>query len=187
MFGPVNHGDGGSPYHAERGRGAQPLLALALCCASALAAAAAASDGQNDTYRETIIARAHEAWESDNGDTMFIRGDLQLRGTRWRIHADTARVDGKLGKPDRVVVDGSPARILVTPEDDGPPFEGQSRHLVFQPQAKTVKLEGAATIIRGQQSITSESISYELDRRTVAAGARGRVKVVTSAHPDKRK
>ena len=184
MFGPVSQG-GGRRYDAERRWGVQPLLALALCVLGG--AARADTPGHDDQYRETIVARAQEAWESDNGDTMFIRGDLELRGTRWRIHADTAQVEGKLGKPDRVVVDGSPARIVVTPDDDGLPFEGQSRHLEFQPQAKTVKLDGAATIIRGQQSITSESISYELDRRTFAAGARGRVKVVTSTHSDKGK
>ena len=46
-------------------------------------------------FKDTIIARAEEAWESDNGEVMFIRGDLQLRGSHWRIHADTARVEGK--------------------------------------------------------------------------------------------
>ena len=179
MFEPVNQQGGPAGYDAERFGHAQPLAWL-LVCVSLGAGAAEPANKRGDDYRETIIARAHEAWESPDGGTMFIRGNLELRGTRWRIQADAARIEGKLGKPDTVVVDGAPARLVVTPEDDSQPFEGHSRHLEFRPQAKTVRLEGAATIVKGQQSITSESIRYELDSRTLAAGARGRVKVVTS-------
>lgn len=133
--------------------------------------------------KDTVIARADEAWESNNGDIMFIRGNLQLRGSHWRIHADTARVEGKLGKPARVVVDGAPATLLVDLDNDPQPLEGRSRHLEFEPDAKLVRLEGAASIVKGEQSISSETIRYMLDRKTFSAGSHGRVKVVTSPHP----
>ena len=171
-------------YHGQRGRGAQGALALMVWLA-ALTSARAEDSKPLSELKDTVIARAEEAWESDNGDVMFIRGDLQLRGSHWQIRADTARVEGKLGSPTRVVVDGNPARIIVT-GDDSQPLEGRSQHLDFDPPAKLMRLEGAAMIVKGKESISSESIRYSLDRKTFEAGTHGRVKVVTAPHSKKK-
>jgi len=176
---------GGSRYHGQRGRGAQGVIAL-LWFVLPVSCALAAEDKPLNELQDTIIARAQEAWESDKGDVMFIRGDLQLRGSHWRIHADTARVEGNLGDPARVVVDGNPARIIVTGDDQAQPLEGRSQHLDFDPRAKLMRLEGAAMIVKGQESISSESIRYSLDRKTFEAGTHGRVKVITAPHPNRK-
>ncbi len=176
---------GGSRYHGQHGRGAQG--AIALLWLALLTSGARADDSKPlSDLKDTVIARAQEAWESDDGDVMFIRGDLQLRGSHWRIHADSARVEGKLGSPVRVVVDGNPARIIVTGDDESQPLEGRSQHLDFDPRAKLMRLEGAAMIVKGQESISSESIRYSLDRKTFEAGTHGRVKVVTAPHPNRK-
>lgn len=173
---------GGCRYHGQRTRCVQGVGALV---GLLLVAASAWADDARE-LQDTVIARAQEAWESDNGDVMFIRGDLQLRGSHWRIQADTARVEGKLGSPSRVVVDGSPARIIVTGDDSSQPLEGRSTHLDFDPKAKLMRLEGAAMIVKGKESISSESIRYSLDRKTFEAGTHGRVKVVTAPHRSKK-
>ena len=166
-----------SRYDGQRRRGVQPLAAIAALLLSQLAHGDEVQPLSK--LEDTVIARAREAWESDDGNTMFIRGDLQLRGTHWHIYADTARVEGKLGDPARVVVDGSPARIVVSRDATSQPLEGRSRHLEFDPRAKLMRLDGAATVVRGQDSISSESIRYSLDRNTLEAGSHGRVKVIT--------
>lgn len=174
----------GSRYHGQHGRGAQGVIAVLWLM---LFVACARADGQPlSDLKDTVVARAQEAWESDNGEIMFIRGDLQLRGSHWRIHADTARVEGKLGSPARVVVDGNPARIIVTGDDATQTLEGRSQHLDFDPRAKLMRLEGAAMIVKGQESISSESIRYSLDRKTFEAGTHGRVKVVTAPHSNRK-
>ena len=168
---------GGRRHHGQR---APVLQALSVLAALLLSHSVNAEQPRPPTkFHDTVIARAQEAWESDNGDIMFIQGDLQLRGSHWHIYADTARVEGKLGDPTRVVVDGSPARIVVSRDNDPQPLEGRSRHLDFDPRAKKLRLDGAATIVKGQESISSESIRYSLDRNTFEAGSHGRVKVVT--------
>jgi lipopolysaccharide transport protein LptA len=168
-----------SRYDGQRRREAQQLVVFAVLLLSQLAHGADVKPLSK--LEDTVIARAQEAWESDNGDTMFIRGDLQLHGTHWHIYADTARVEGKLGDPARVVVDGSPARIVVSREAASQPLEGWSRHLEFNPRTKLMRLDGAATVVRGQDSITSESIRYSLERNTFEAGSHGRVKVITGS------
>jgi lipopolysaccharide transport protein LptA len=168
-----------SAYHAQRRLRAQ-LRALGAGMAM-LAGVAAAEERQGySPLEDTIIARAREAWQSDSGEVMYFSGDLQLRGSRWRISADRARVEGKLADPDRVVVDGSPARIVVGRESEVEPSEGRSQHLEFDPRDETVRLEGGAMIVKGQQSISSETIRYLLARDTFAAGSHGRVRVVTT-------
>ena len=175
---------GGSRYDGQRWRVAQPLAALV----GLLIGHVAHGDDSRPlaNLHDTVIARAREAWESDNGDTIFIRGDLQLRGSHWHIYADTARVEGKLGDPLRVVVDGSPARIVVSRDGDAQPLEGRSRHLEFDPRAKLMRLDGAATVVKGQDSISSESIRYSLDRNTFKAGSHGRVKVVSGSRSNRK-
>lgn len=172
---------GGSRYHGQRGRGAQGVIASLWLVLAGHWVQADEAKPLNE-LQDTVIARAQEAWESDNGDVMFIRGDLQLRGSHWRIQADTARVEGKLGDPARVVVDGNPARIIVNSDGQAEPLEGRSQHLDFDPRGKLVRLEGAATIVKGKESISSEYIRYSLDHKTFEAGTHGRVKVVTAPH-----
>ena len=175
---------GSRPYDEQHRRVAQPLAMLAGLLISQLANADEVRPLSK--LEDTVIARAQEAWESDNGDTLFIRGDLQLRGTHWHIYADTARVEGKLGDPVRVVVDGSPARIVVSRDAHNQPLEGRSRHLEFDPRAKLMRLDGAATVVRGQDSISSESIRYSVERNIFEAGSHGRVKVVTGPRSERK-
>ncbi len=175
---------GSSRYDGQRRQGLQRLAAIVTALLSQFAHAAEIEPLSK--VQDTVIARAQEAWESDNGDTIFIRGDLQLRGSRWHIYADTARVEGKLGDPARVVVDGSPARIVVRHDATGQPLEGRSRHLEFNPRTKFMRLDGAATVVRGQDSISSESIRYSLERNTFEAGSHGRVKVITGPRSERK-
>jgi lipopolysaccharide transport protein LptA len=176
----MKRGAGGDtvPYHAQRLREVQ-LRCAAACCALG-AAVAVADEGAGAVLHDTIIARAEEAWQSDAGDAMYFRGGLELRGSKWRIMADRARIEGKLADPGLVVVEGDPARIVVSGGKDGEPFEGHSRHLEFEPGTETVRLAGGARIVKGRQSISSESIEYLLARDVFAAGSHGRVRVVTT-------
>lgn len=131
---------------------------------------------------DVLIVHADRAWETDSGDAMYFEGHLQLRGNNWRIEADSAHLRGDLDDPDLVVVKGAPARIVVGAADEREPLEGHGRHLEFEPRSETLRLEGGAMIVKGRQSISSESIKYLLARDTFAAGSHGRVRVVTTPH-----
>jgi lipopolysaccharide transport protein LptA len=168
-------------HHAQCRRGAQLVMLVFVA-----GTAAAESFELGRKTAQTVIARAERAWQSEQGDVMHFKGALELRGERWRVNADRALIEGHLADPERVIVQGAPARITVGAADDPEPVEGFSQHLEFEPRNQIVRLEGAATIIKGGQSITSESIRYLLERNTFAAGSRGRVKVVTKPRTEKR-
>jgi len=168
-------------HHAQYRRGAQLVM---LMLTSGMAAAESIDVGRSGA--QTIIARAERAWQSEAGDVMHFKGALELRGEHWRVNADSALIEGQLEDPERVIVEGAPARIIVGAIDDPEPVEGLSQHLEFEPRNQVVRLEGAATIVKGEQSISSESIRYSLERNTFAAGSRGRVKVVTKPRSEQR-
>ena len=133
---------------------------------------------------DAIIVRARKAHEAENGSVMFLQGGLELRAPEWRIDANRGEIFGKLEDPDRIVVDGDPARISVSRSDDGEIFDGRGQHIEFEPNGRTVKLEGEAVVVKGRQSIRSPSIEYALDEDKFSAGEDGRVRVVTTPKPD---
>lgn len=102
-----------------------------------------------------------------------------MRGAQWAIYADHAKVYGPLRDPESIRVAGTPARIVYHRSGDDEPLEGHSDMLEFDPRRDIVRLERGAKIVKGRQSITSETIKYLLERDTFTAGSSGRVKVVT--------
>jgi lipopolysaccharide transport protein LptA len=168
-------------YIAQRLHAWQPLL-LIISLQAPLVLADETNHALSDLH-DTVIAHADEAWESDDGTVIFIQGQLELRGSRWRINADSARIEGGLGHTERVVVDGKPARLVVTRSGEQVPVEGRSEHLEFEPNTKLVRLEGEASIVRGAESISSDSIRYLFERDIFSAGAHSRVKVTSAPHP----
>jgi lipopolysaccharide transport protein LptA len=168
-------------YHGQPPASDQPTVPalLAAALAAAIAHGAAAADGGLETLGDVLVVKAARAWETDGGEAMYFEGGLELRGRDWRIEADRAQLQGALADPELVVVEGAPARIVVGRQDEPEPLEGHGRHLEYEPRSGTVRLRGGATIVKGQQSISSESIRYLLEQGTFAAGAHGRVRVVT--------
>ena len=128
---------------------------------------------------DLVFIGAHSARQAFDGQSFMAEGDLRLRSRKWTIHADNARLSGPLGDPDLIRVEGRPARIVFDRGAGREPLEGRSSLLEFEPARDVLRLEGDARIVRGQQSISSDSIRYLVDRDTFAAGESGRVRVVT--------
>ena len=131
---------------------------------------------------DTVFVRAAQARQADDASSLTVSGDVYLRSGAWSVQADRAVISGHLRDPDLIDVTGAPAHIRVQEADDDEPFEGFSQRLQFDPRADVVRLEGAARVEKGGRSVSSESIRYLLDRDTFAAGAGGRVRVVTTPH-----
>ncbi len=153
------------------------LLVLSTLMPAAVRAAEAVSEVPFIVLEDTLVVRAARASEADNGESMVFEGGLELHANDWRIEAERAVLAGRLDDPERVIVDGDPARIIVA-GGKGEPLEGRGQHLEYEPHTDTVRLDGAAMIVKGEQSISSESIQYLLGKGTFAAGSHGRVRVV---------
>lgn len=174
-------------YDGHAGRCAQHYVLITLATILPGLSLHAEDGGESpalEVQRDTLVIHAHVARQSDDRDSFSLRGDLELRGAEWVIHADSASVDGRLEDPDQIIVDGNPATISVLRDGDTRPFSGSSRHLEFDPRNEIVRLHGDAKVMRGEQSISSDSIRYLLQRDTFSAGTTARVKVVTKPKQD---
>lgn len=180
----------GYPRYDDQVTGAdQPLRAFVAwraCCLAGMFACVAppagfAEGGQPGRGSgQAIVIRAAEAWESEDGNILYVRGDLSLHAPDWHLSAEQGRIEGRIEDPDLIAVSGSPARIFVQRPRDEEAFEGTGERLEFRPRVDAVKLRGDALVIKGQQSIRSSAIDYALKRDTFSAGLSGRVRVVTT-------
>ena len=155
--------------------------ALALVAATP-AMAAAESLPPYEPLDSAVILEAAEGWESDETGEFYVRGGLSLRTDLWTINADSARVAGPLENPELIVVDGAPATITLHVDDQSSaaePVQAEGRHLEFAVPDNSLQLDGHALLRREGQSVTSEHISYLIDRDLFSAGSYGRVKVIT--------
>jgi lipopolysaccharide transport protein LptA len=169
----------GQSESSSGGRGLPVACILVLLCGFVRVCTAQDSDAPFRILENAVIVHAESAVETEDGASMIFEGNLTIHANDWRIDANRALLAGALNDPDRIVVDGEPAVIVVAKQGDPEPFEGRAEHLEFEPGSKLVRLAGAAMIAKGAQSISSESIEYQLGKGTFSAGAQGRVKIVT--------
>jgi len=168
-------------YDEQRRRAAQRWLLLGVALFILCPETAVATEPPPlKVLTDVVFIKAHQAWQASDGARFEARGDLMIRGADWEILAEDGHIIGRLRDPDTIHVSGAPARIVYRRAGDEEPLEGQGALLEFQPRKDSVQLEGAARIVKGRQSISSEAIKYLLDRDTFAAGSAGRVRVVTT-------
>ena len=62
---------------------------------------------------DTVVVRAQEVWEDPNADTLHFEGQFDMRTPEWRILAVRATVYGAVNDPDRITVNGTPAKVWI--------------------------------------------------------------------------
>jgi len=163
---------------ANQPRGGQKLLSAAVLAMAAVGFFQNIdANDKSSIISDTIAATALEAWETEDGNELHLRHEVEITAPDWRIEASNSSLVGELENPDLVRADGNPARIFIIREGDEEPFSGRSLHIEFDPLEDTVRLTGEAVVEKGRESIRSQSIDYDLDGDTFTAGERGRVRV----------
>jgi lipopolysaccharide transport protein LptA len=140
---------------------------------------------------DSVIIKADTAWEDSATDVVHFSGGFTLSAPDWYVSADTAVVHGKLDDPEKVRLQGSPARIFFlragsdtesgtdaaarsaggTPADR---TEGTASDIEYIRSRNIVKLSGSATLKREDDVLVSENIEYDVDAdRYTASGAGG--------------
>ena len=72
---------------------------------------------------DTVTVTAKRAWEGDEANVIHFSGNFELRGPDWFLSGDSAVVYGKLDNPDRVVIEGKPAKVAflrINEDSDSP-------------------------------------------------------------------
>ena len=134
---------------------------------------------------DTITITAERGWEGDEADVLHFSGKFELHAPDWSMAGDTAVVYGKLDNPDRVVLEGSPARIsFLRKEDDNPDdadaqeqVDGAANFIEYFRATDKLIMRGTASLVRKDSNLASQLIEYDVDTDRYSASGEGGINI----------
>ena len=134
---------------------------------------------------DTVTVTAERAWEAEEADVVHFSGKFELRAPDWSLVGDTAVVYGKLDNPDRVVVEGKPARISFLRDDEADAgttdpqerVDGTAFFVEYFRASDKLKMRGAASLVRKDSRLVSELIEYDVDTDRYSASGEGGINI----------
>lgn len=130
----------------------------------------------DDRATETISISADEAYEDTQPGILHLYGHFKMQSRDWQLESQRAIVYGKPDRPDRVTLEGSPARFLIKrKQGDGQSTVEATAPLVeYHRATNTLKLAGGAMLKLDGEVIRSNVIEYNISTdRYRAEGADG--------------
>jgi lipopolysaccharide export system protein LptA len=161
-------------------------LLLALALGSLLTAAPALP---LDTDREQPIRIvADTALRDERQGITIYTGNVDMQQGSLRMRADKVTIFRIVEEADKIVGEGSPARLEQQQNPDKPPIEASGNVIEYYKDEERVQLTGNAMIEQEGSTVTGQVIEYfiadELVRATGAGGdSPRRVEVIIPARP----
>jgi lipopolysaccharide transport protein LptA len=152
----------------------------------------AAAEGLEFSDGDIIIVTAQRAWEADAADVVHFSGRFELHAPDWTLAGDSAVVYGKLDDPERVVVEGAPARIAflrkAEPADgsaaEDERIDGSAATVEYFRATDKLKMRGGASLTRKDSTLASEIIEYDVDADRYSAGGDGGINIQFNPEDD---
>ena len=121
---------------------------------------------------DMISISADEAQEDEQPGILHLKGNFLMRSSDWFLTSAQATVYGSPNKPDRIYLQGSPARFLFAPGDKEAQEQIKAAAQVIEYLRNTnkLKLSGAAVLMLGDEVIRSAYIEYDIDTNRYQAG-----------------
>jgi lipopolysaccharide transport protein LptA len=136
-----------------------------MCC---LCSAAPLGEGAFDM----ISISADEASEDEQPGILHFNGHFLMQSTDWQLTSEEATVYGSPDQPDRVYLEGSPARFLINRNDEENRGQIKATALVVEylRDDNLLMLSGGATLMLGDEVIRSTHIEYDINTNRYRAG-----------------
>jgi lipopolysaccharide transport protein LptA len=79
---------------------------------------------------------------------------------------------GKLDNPETAILTGTPALILVNTESQGriQTITGEADRIVYHRETNSLRMEGAASLTRDDNTMHSGKIEYDIEQDVISAG-----------------
>jgi len=129
-----------------------------------------------DRVIETVSISADEAYEDIRPDILHFKGHFIMRSRDWHLEAVRATVYGQPDKPDKVHLEGAPARFQINRDQSTGlnTVEATAPVVEYQRSTDTLKLTGGAMLKLDDEVIRSTVIEYNISTgRYRAEGADG--------------
>jgi len=118
-----------------------------------------------------ISISADEASEDEQPGILHFSGHFLMQSQDWNLTSEEATVYGSPDKPDRVILEGSPARFMV---EASAMIQGQIKAAAlvveYSRDANLLVLSGDATLMLGDEVIRSNHIEYDIGANRYKAG-----------------
>jgi lipopolysaccharide transport protein LptA len=133
---------------------------------------------------DMISISADEAEEDERPGILHLKGHFLMQSSDWRLTSTQATVYGSPDRPDRVRLEGSPARFHVRQEDSPEQelVEAAAMVVEYVRATSTLRLSGNATLVLDREVIQSAVIEYDIETRRYRAG--GEDGVLITVPPD---
>jgi len=119
-----------------------------------------------------ISISADEASEDEQSGILHFNGHFRMQSNDWHLTSSQATVYGSPNKPDKVYLEGSPARFVVnrTGSTDLDQIEATALVVEYSRAANLLTLSGGATLTLGDEVIRSKHIEYDISTNRYQAG-----------------
>lgn len=151
------------------------------------AAPAPAGDesGKNHLNGPITVSADHAEWQ--RGGTMVYTGHVVLETGDFKIFGDRLELQQDAGGQVQARVDGKPAHCeQVAAGPDNPPLSADAKVMRYDSRTALLTLSGGdVRLQRGTDTLTGDSLSYNLDQRRIVAtgGKQGQVRMVIHPPP----
>ena len=135
---------------------------------------------------ETVTIEASEAWEDESPDIIHFKGNFSLKTSEWSVLAEQATLYGKLDDPETIQLTGAPASIVIHSETVGDRrvISGEASRIVFQKESNSIYLQGDATIVSDDNTLSGNQIEYQIDSDRITAGGEEGIRIlIETAEP----
>jgi len=150
------------------------LIVIVLCALFAVAGIAASLSEHNFV---TVSISADQAFEDSDSETLHFEGHFLMRSGEWKLLSDLATVSGPPDHPDRVYLEGTPARFVIERLEDGTTtyeIEATAPSIEYVRATNRLTLSGGATLRLNNEVIRSGAIDFDLSSdRYQSLGAGG--------------
>jgi len=120
---------------------------------------------------DMISISADEAREDEQPGILHFNGHFLMQSHDWNLTSEVATVYGSPDKPDRVILEGSPARFMVEGSDIVTGQINAAALVVeYSRDANVLVLSGDATLMLGDELIRSNHIEYDIGANRYKAG-----------------
>jgi len=123
-----------------------------------------------------ISISADEASEDEQPGILHFNGHFLMQSADWQLNSDEATVYGSPDKPDRVYLEGSPASFLINLDHNDKQAQIRASAMVVEylRDENLLMLSGGATLMLGDEVISSTAIDYDIEtNRYRASGSDG--------------
>ena len=164
----------------------RPALLAAMLVSALVPAAPAVRALPGDTEQPIHITTDEALRDEKTGRTVY-QGNVELVQGTIRITADRITFYSQENEAQRIVAEGSPARMQQQPEPDAPLMHAHGDVIEYFRSEERVQLRDNAQVEQDGSVVTGDKIDYFIDQQLVKAAADGsrtdsRVKVTIPPH-----